>query len=194
MNDIHQEIKDKDLTDSFDVSNYPKAHDLYSLQNEGKLGKFENECSGEIIEEFIGLRSKMYSVELASGKQKKAAAGVKMSVAKKVLKHELYRQSLLNHGFLRPYYPGEVRSGDPENLRFNVCHTQCGEMVENCEGGVDGTHNDCYRMHPNLLVNQTSIIAYGHNLRTINQTTSSVGSYTTIPRGNMARSLEKHME
>ena len=102
MNDIHQEIKDKDLTDSFDVSNYPKAHDLYSLQNEGKLGKFENECSGEIIEEFIGLRSKMYSVELASGKQRKAATGVKMSVAKKVLKHELYRQSLLNHPFLRP--------------------------------------------------------------------------------------------
>ena len=69
MNDIHQEIKDKDLTDSFDFSNYPKAHDLYSLQNEGKLGKFKNECSGEIIKEFIGLRSKMYSVELASGKR-----------------------------------------------------------------------------------------------------------------------------
>ena len=84
---------------------------------------------------------------------------------------------MLNHGFLRPFYPGEVRSGDPENLRFNVCHTQCGEMVENCEGGVDGTHNDCYRMHPNLLVNQTSIRTYGHNLRTINQTRVGLLSY-----------------
>ena len=177
VNDIHQEIKDKGLADNFDFSNYPKTHDLYSLQNEGKLGKFKDECSGEVIEEFIGLRSKMYSVKLATGKQKKAAAGVKKSVANKVLKHDLYRQSLLNHGFLRAFYPGGVGSDDPENVRFNVCHTQGGEMVENCDGGVDGVHSDCYRMHPNLLVNQTSIRAYGHNLRTINQTRVGLSSY-----------------
>ena len=51
-------------------------------------------------------------------------------------------------------------------------------MVEKCEG--DGTHNGCYRMHPNLLVNQTTIRLFRaqvHELRTINQTKVGLSSY-----------------
>ena len=86
----------------------------------------------------------------------------KKSVAEKKLKHEMYITSLLKHGFLRPYYSGGVTSDDPENLNLFVCYTKEGEMVEKCEG--DGTHNGFYRMHPNLLVNQTTIRAQVHEL------------------------------
>ena len=177
VNDIHQDIVDKKLTSHFDFSKYPKTHDMYCTNNEGVLGKFKDECSGKPIEEFIGLRSKMYSIQLGCGKQKKAAAGVKKSVAEKKLKHEMYRTSLLNHGFLRPYYSGGVTLDDPENFNLFACYTKEGDMVEQCQGGLDRTHNGCYRMHPNLLVNQTTIRAQVHELRTINQTKVGLSSY-----------------
>ena len=66
-----------------DVSKYPKTHDLYCANNEGVLGKFKDECNGKPIDELIGLRSKMYSIRLGCGEQKKAAAGVKKVLQKK---------------------------------------------------------------------------------------------------------------
>jgi len=56
--DIFQIIKEnKDL---FDLSNYPKEHELYDKTNNKALGKFKNESPSQITE-FIGLRAKLYT-------------------------------------------------------------------------------------------------------------------------------------
>ena len=66
------------------------------------LGKFKDECAGNLIQEFVGLRSKCYSLlvwEESNGelkkKQKNTAAGVKKSV-RSSLHHDLYKSTLIN--------------------------------------------------------------------------------------------------
>ncbi|GBO14457.1 hypothetical protein AVEN_255570-1 [Araneus ventricosus] len=46
----------------FDFSDYPRDHSLYSDENKKKIGYFKDELNGQPCLEFIGLRSKMYSI------------------------------------------------------------------------------------------------------------------------------------
>ena len=79
----------------YDTSNYKEDNFLYSLENKMVLGKMKDECAGEIIDEFVGLRSKMYSLSF-SGKEKKTAKGVKRRVVEFNLRHQSYKDCLLN--------------------------------------------------------------------------------------------------
>ena len=60
--------KDKDL---FDFSNYPKDSTFYDLTNMNKIGKMKDESERKINDEFVGLKSKMYSIKDVDGKEKK---------------------------------------------------------------------------------------------------------------------------
>ena len=51
---------------------------------------------GKAIEEFIGLRAKMYSIKAKDGEQKNTAKGVSKTVSENVLTHEDYLNCLLN--------------------------------------------------------------------------------------------------
>ena len=54
--DIYEKIySDRDL---FDFSDYPKNSKFYDVTNKKVIGKMKDELSGEVISEFIGLRSK----------------------------------------------------------------------------------------------------------------------------------------
>ena len=44
---------------SFDTSDYPKDHPLFSNDNKKVLGKFKDEAKGVPIAEFVGLRPKL---------------------------------------------------------------------------------------------------------------------------------------
>jgi len=72
--------------DLFDFSDNAKDHMLYSDANKKVIGKFKEEYKCEPIEEFVGLRPKMYSVKLNAGYEAKKAKGVKKSVIKKLIK------------------------------------------------------------------------------------------------------------
>ena len=79
----------------YDTSGYKKDHFLYNPENKNVLGKMKDECSGTIIDEFVGLRSKMYSLSY-DGKEKKTAKGVKRRVVEFNLRHQCYKDCLLN--------------------------------------------------------------------------------------------------
>ena len=53
-----------------DTSNYPKDHPLYDARNKKVLGKMKDKCGGDVIEEVVAVRSKMYSVNKADKKIK----------------------------------------------------------------------------------------------------------------------------
>ena len=91
INDVIRENKDK-----FDLSNYPKNHELYDKTNEKVIGKFKNESPKE-IKEFVGLRSKLYSyiVEDEAHEHLKCK-GVKKSATDKQLSHNDYKNTLFN--------------------------------------------------------------------------------------------------
>ena len=75
--DLYQELATNlDLKKQFDFSNYPMNHPLYTDSNKMVTLLFKDEMGGKIIEEFIGLKPKMYSIKFDDGKQKMFAKGV----------------------------------------------------------------------------------------------------------------------
>ena len=87
-NDISGDVKDR-----FDTSGYPSDHPsgIPSGFNKKVLGMFKDEVNGDIIDEFIGLRAKLYSYKMFEGKESKKCKGVKKSVVKKSITHEDYK-------------------------------------------------------------------------------------------------------
>ena len=61
--------------DWFDFSNYNKDHENYNADNHLVPGKMKDEMGGKIINEFVGLRSKMYSITVENQSDKRAAKG-----------------------------------------------------------------------------------------------------------------------
>ena len=47
----------------FDFSNYSKGSTFYDDTNKKVIGKMKDEYGGAIIDQFIGLKSKMYSIK-----------------------------------------------------------------------------------------------------------------------------------
>ena len=86
----------KDSEKYFDLSDFPKDHKCYSDVNKKRLGYFKDETAGVPIVEFVGLRSKMYSISLLEdGSSKNTAKGIQNHFSKTNLKHELYRKCLV---------------------------------------------------------------------------------------------------
>ena len=78
------EIKSKDVyekifkwKDLFDFSNYSKDSKFFNETNKKVIGKMKDEFGGVIITEFVGLKSKMYSIKKIDGKEHNTAKGGK---------------------------------------------------------------------------------------------------------------------
>ena len=86
----------EDVKDRFDTSNYPLDHPsgILSGINKKVLGMFKDEANGDIIDEFVGLRAKLYSYKMFEGEESKKCKGVKKSVVKKSITHEDYKTCL----------------------------------------------------------------------------------------------------
>jgi len=87
--------------DLYDTSDYPESHPLHSTKNKKALGKMKDETLGIVVSEFVGLRSKMYSLRKFDGKEKRAAKGVSKYVINNELKHTMYRECLLESKQIR---------------------------------------------------------------------------------------------
>ena len=96
--DLYKDIRGN--TEWFDFSNYPEDHPNYDTSNHLVPGKFKDEMGGAFIKEFCGLRSKMYSILKDDGKEKKTAKGVLKQVKNDVIKHEDYKNTLIDNGVL----------------------------------------------------------------------------------------------
>jgi hypothetical protein len=90
--DIYKDMAEQ--KEYYDFSEYPKDHFLYNTDNQAVVGKFKDEFNSKIITEFVGLRSKLYSLKVQDDKEKKVAKGVKMCVIKKELKFKDYKDTL----------------------------------------------------------------------------------------------------
>ena len=83
--------KDKE---QFDFSNYADGDVHFNDDNNLVPGKMKDEMGGDLILEFVGLRSKMYSILNYNGLNKKTAKGVISEVKKKQITHEDFKNSL----------------------------------------------------------------------------------------------------
>ena len=93
--DFYKDIS-ADVKHRFDTSDYPPDHPsgIPSGFNKKVLGMFEDEAAGEVIDEFMGLRAKLYSYKMFEGEESIKCKGVKKSVVKKSITHEDYKKCL----------------------------------------------------------------------------------------------------
>ena len=73
-NDYEEFFKWKDL---FEFSNYPKDSRFFDETNKKVIGKMKVEFGGVIVIEFVGLKSKMYSMKKIDDKECNTARGSK---------------------------------------------------------------------------------------------------------------------
>ena len=103
----------------FDTSNYPQDHFLFSNMNKKVLGKFKDELAGSPALETIGLKAKMYSIDLGTS-QKKVAKCVNKSVIKRVLDHSHYKQVLFEQkSMLHQMYRIQSHKHQVSTLKIN---------------------------------------------------------------------------
>ena len=94
--DIYKDMEEnKELFDrsGYNGTDYRKCDNL----NKKVIGKFKDETDGNPIIEFVGLRSKMYSVLLENNKEKKTGKGIKKCILKKQINHENYKKCLFSN-------------------------------------------------------------------------------------------------
>lgn len=92
--DFYEDLKG--MIDHFDTSDYPKDN-VYQipLVNKKVLGKFKDELKGDIIEQFVGLRSKLYALKIfESDEEIKRVKGVKKNVTKNEIRFEDLKKCL----------------------------------------------------------------------------------------------------
>ena len=90
--DVYKDMREN--LDLYDTSDYPHTHFLHDSTNAKVLGKFKDECAGKPPLEFVGLRSKMYSILLSDNLTKNAVKGIKKSFVRKHIRHEQFQNCL----------------------------------------------------------------------------------------------------
>ncbi|PFX14367.1 hypothetical protein AWC38_SpisGene21476 [Stylophora pistillata] len=95
--DFYKDIA-ADVEEKFDTSNFPKDHisKIPTGCNKKVVGMMKDEAGGKIIEEFVGLRAKLYSYKILEGKEEKKCKGIKKTVIKKNITHEDYKKCLFS--------------------------------------------------------------------------------------------------
>ena len=97
--DVYEEFfKHKHL---FDFSNYPKDSKFFDKTNKKVIGIMKDESQGKIIDEFVGLKSKIHSQKNIDGKESNMAKGVNISTEFNEFKDTLFNKKVHTHKMRR---------------------------------------------------------------------------------------------
>ena len=102
------EIKSKDVCEQFfkhrhlfNFSNYSEHSKFFDLTNKKVTGKMKYEFEGKIIGDFVGLKSKMYSMKNIDGKESNMAKGVNIATEFNEFKDTLFNKKIIRHKMRR---------------------------------------------------------------------------------------------
>ena len=105
---LTDEIKSKNVyeeffkwKDLFDFSNYSKDSKFFDNTNKKVIGKMKDEYGGVIIDQFIGLKSKMYSIKKIDGSESSTAKGVNIATEFNEFKDVLFNKKIIRHKMKR---------------------------------------------------------------------------------------------
>ena len=95
--DFYKDIS-SDVESKFDTSAYPKEHPsgIKTGVNKKVIGMMKDECSGEIMEGFVGLRAKLYATKMHTGEESKKCKGINKVVTKNDIAFDDYKDVLFN--------------------------------------------------------------------------------------------------
>ena len=137
-----------DVEKNFDTSNFPKDH-VSGIQGKNKKvpGMMKDEAGGKIIEEFVGLRAKLYSYKMFEGKEEKKCKGIKKPVIKNI-SFENYKECLLNQ--------------KPQMKKMNVIRSRKHQIFSETVNKIALSANDDKRI---IQKDGISTFAWGHILK-----------------------------
>ena len=148
--DLYYDIS-KDVESKFDTNEFNKNHPgvVGSVKfkvgvNKKVIGMFKDETAGKQIEEFVGLRAKLYSYKLHD-KEHKRCKGVKRNVVAKSITHKDYKNCL--------------RTKNEQLRKMNVIRSHLHEIYTEEINKVALSANDDKRI---ILEDGVSTLAYGH--------------------------------
>ena len=97
--DVYEEFfKQKDF---FDFSNYPKDSKSLDPTSKRLIGKMKDESERKVIGEFVGLKSKMYSMKNIDGKESNTAKGVYITTEFNEFTGTLFNKKIIRHKMTR---------------------------------------------------------------------------------------------
>ena len=85
----------------FDFRNYSKDSNLFGETNKNVIGKIKDEFGGIIVDEFVGLKSKMYSMKKIDDKECNIAKGVSIATEFKKFQDVLFNEKIIRHQMKR---------------------------------------------------------------------------------------------
>ena len=91
-------FKDRQL---FDFSKYSVDSKFYDPTNKKVLGKMKDKFKGKIISEFIGLKSKMYSLISVADEEVNKAKGLNKKIKHKEFVNVLFNKNVARHDMKR---------------------------------------------------------------------------------------------
>ena len=86
--------------DLFDFSNYSKDSKFFDT-NKKVICKMKDEYGGVIIDQFVGLKSKMYSIRKINGSESSTAKGVNIATEFNEFKDVLFNKKVIRHKMKR---------------------------------------------------------------------------------------------
>ena len=97
--DVYEEFfKHKHL---FGFSDYPKDSKFFDPTNKKAISKMKDVFEGKIIDEFVGLKSKIYPIKNIGGKESNKAKGVNIATEFNELKDTLFNKKVVRHKMKR---------------------------------------------------------------------------------------------
>ena len=137
-----------DVKELFDTSNFDKNHPS-GIQGKNKKvpGMMKDEAGGKIIEEFVGLRAKLYSYKMFEGKEEKKCKGIKKVVVKKQISFDDYKECLL--------------SKQPQMRKMNVIRSHQHEIFSETVNKIALAADDDKRI---ILDDGISTLAFGNKI------------------------------
>ena len=134
----------------YDLSNFPKDSPYYDATNKKVLGKMKDENEGKAVEEFVGLRPKMYSMlDGNSSKEKKTGKGIKKAYLKNNVGHADYRNCIVS----------DKREDQQQKAKFQ-CIRSKKHQISTYE--INKVGLCCYDNKRYILENGVDSLAYGH--------------------------------
>ena len=102
------EIKSENIYEDFfkwkdllDFSNYSKDSKFFDDANKKVIGKMKDEYGGVIIDQFIGLKSKMCLIKKIDGSESSTAKGVNIAAEFNELKDVLFNKKIIRRKMKR---------------------------------------------------------------------------------------------
>ena len=117
VDDVYEKVyENKDL---FDFSDYSKESKFYDNSKKKLIGKMKDEMSGKVISEFVGLKSKMYSLVTVDDEEKVRAKGINKKLRHDEFYDILFDKKVIRHNMKR------IQGKKYRLCTYDICKCLC---------------------------------------------------------------------